>query len=261
MTSGTRIHRPKVVIVGGGFFGCCLALYLRSVTPHVTIVEAGSDIMTRASKVNQARVHTGYHYPRNMLTAAKSALLHRRFVEDFPEAIVSNVKSLYAVARRNSKVSPGRFQKMFREMGLHISPASPVDLALFDQEHISSVFECVEYVFDYRVLRDMLKSRVNSLDIDLRLNTLVGKIADTTDRGEVKLDSGETLHADLVFNITYAQLNQVLENECFLDVPLKHELAELVLVEPPEELRGRAVTVMDGPFFQCSHFRRTSCIR
>ena len=31
--------------------------------------------------------------------------------------------------------------------------------------------------------------------------------------------------------------------------PLKHELAEIALVEPPAELDGIAITVMDGPFF------------
>jgi hypothetical protein len=32
-------------------------------------------------------------------------------------------------------------------------------------------------------------------------------------------------------------------------IPAKHELTELALVEPPPELAGAAVTVMDGPFF------------
>ena len=37
-------------------------------------------------------------------------------------------------------------------------------------------------------------------------------------------------------------------------VPLKHELTELALVEPPAELRSLGVTVMDGPFFSIMPF-------
>lgn len=52
------------VIIGGGFFGCCLALYLRSVYDRILIIEEQPELLTRASRVNQARVHSGFHYPR-----------------------------------------------------------------------------------------------------------------------------------------------------------------------------------------------------
>ena len=58
------------VVIGGGFYGCCLALYLRSISARVLVVEAGPRLMDRASRVNQARVHTGFHYPRSAATAA-----------------------------------------------------------------------------------------------------------------------------------------------------------------------------------------------
>ena len=70
------------VVVGGGFYGCCLALFLRSLSDRVTIVERDQDILLRASRINQARVHSGFHYPRSALTAVKSAVLFKRFVKD-----------------------------------------------------------------------------------------------------------------------------------------------------------------------------------
>ena len=57
------------VVIGGGFYGCCLALYLRSISDKVLLVEASDALMKRASRVNQARVHTGFHYPRSAVTA------------------------------------------------------------------------------------------------------------------------------------------------------------------------------------------------
>jgi hypothetical protein len=54
--------------------------------------------------------------------------------------------------------------------------------------------------------------------------------------------------AALVINATYASLN-ALHHDSGDRIPLKYELAELALVEPPPSLGGAAVTVMDGPFF------------
>ena len=79
------------LVIGGGFYGCSLALFLRSVSDRVMLVEAGERLLDRASRVNQARVHTGFHYPRSMLTAVKSLVLHNRFASDFPDAIVDDV--------------------------------------------------------------------------------------------------------------------------------------------------------------------------
>ena len=78
------LRQVDYLIVGGGFYGCCLALYLRSISNRVLLVEAGDTLLDRASRVNQARVHTGFHYPRSALTAVKSMLLHRRFMADSP---------------------------------------------------------------------------------------------------------------------------------------------------------------------------------
>lgn len=36
----------------------------------------------RATYINQARVHMGYHYPRSLTIAVKSAGYFKRFVED-----------------------------------------------------------------------------------------------------------------------------------------------------------------------------------
>jgi glycine/D-amino acid oxidase-like deaminating enzyme len=129
-------HNYDYVVIGGGFYGCCLALYLRSISRKVLLVEASPSLMNRASRVNQARVHTGFHYPRSAITAVKSMLLHRRFLRDFPEAVVDDFQMLYAIPRRRSKVSAKKFYRMFRDMGAPIQPALPNHRALFDDEMI-----------------------------------------------------------------------------------------------------------------------------
>lgn len=237
------------LVIGGGFYGCCLALFLRSLSPAVAVVEAGDDILTRASRVNQARVHTGFHYPRSMLTAVKSMLLYQRFSAEFPDAIRSDFRMLYAVARQHSKVSAGRFFRMYADMGAPISRASPAQSALFDPKMIEGAFDCVEYAFDFSRLRSHLQARIDALGLDLRTGTEVTGLEEDAAGVTAQLSSGTEIRARYVFNVTYSHINQILRMAGLPEASLKHELTEIALIAPPPELEGLAVTVMDGPFF------------
>ena len=75
--------RNKTVIIGGGFYGLSVALYLYDTlgVKNIDILEKEKQTMTRASYVNQARVHNGYHYPRSILTGYRSAVNFPRFTK------------------------------------------------------------------------------------------------------------------------------------------------------------------------------------
>ena len=239
------------VIVGGGFYGCCLALYLRSISARVVVVEAGNKLLDRASRVNQARIHTGFHYPRSALTAVKSKVLYQHFTRDFPEAVVDDFQMLYAIARRRSKVSAKRFYRMFHDIGAPISRAQPSQIALFDEDMIEGVFSCTEMAFDYSVLRQLMTERLEENGIELRMNCAVETLAETPNSVVLGLSDGKEIEARYIFNITYAQINQILSKADLPLAHLKYELTEIALVQPPKELSHLGVTVMDGPFFSC----------
>jgi glycine/D-amino acid oxidase-like deaminating enzyme len=239
------------VIIGGGFYGCCLALFLRSISRRVLLVEASGELMSRASRVNQARVHTGFHYPRSAATAVKSMVLHRRFLADFPEAVVDTFQMVYAVPRRRSKVTAKRFYRMFRDMGAPIAPALPNQRALFNPDMIEDVFACFEVAFDHAILARLMAERLARAGIEVRLGTALEGLEEQGLRVTARLSDGSEATARYAFNITYAQVNAVLAKAGLPPAQLKQEIAELALVEPPEELRALGVTVMDGPFFSC----------
>ena len=239
------------VIIGGGFYGCCLALYLRSISACVVVLEAGNKLLNRASRVNQARIHTGFHYPRSILTAVKSKILYHRFTCDFPEAVVDNFQMLYAIARRRSKVSAKRFYRMFHGIGAPITKAQPSQMALFDEGMIEGVFSCREMAFDYSVLRQLMTERLESNGIELRTNCAVERMQETANSVILGLSDEKEIESRYTFNVTYSQINQILSNADLPPALLKHELAEIALVEPPDELTNLGVTVMDGPFFSC----------
>jgi len=253
----TRLTADAVVI-GGGFYGACLALLLRRLYPRVLLAEKEDDLMQRASYINQARVHAGFHYPRNLVTAYRSLVNFPRFVADFRHAIMRDFTKVYAVARLNSKVNAHRFHEMFRRMKAPIKPA-PANLAsLFNPELVERAFLVREYAFDASVLKDILRRRLEAEGVELLMRTRIhavrpgagdGLVLDA-DRGDERYE----IHATHAFNCTYSLINVLLHASGLPLLPLKHEITEMALVRPPEPLRNLGVTVMDGPFFSTMPF-------
>ena len=71
------------LIIGAGLYGLYAALYCAKRGQQVEVLEMEEAPFTRATYINQARVHMGYHYPRSLSTAMKSAGYFKRFTEDY----------------------------------------------------------------------------------------------------------------------------------------------------------------------------------
>lgn len=245
-----------VAVIGGGFYGAYLA---QKMSGDVVLLEREPDLMTQASYANQARVHNGYHYPRSVLTALRSRVNFARFVKEFREAIEDSYKSIYAVPRRFSKVTASQFFDTMTRIGAPISRADTAVSKLFDPAYIESVFLTEEYAFNADVIRELLRERLVQSDVDVRLSTSVTAVDAGKDGGPVRIkysgrDGAGTLQAKDVICCTYSDLNRPGDAAGLDRVPLKHELAELALVEAPDALQGLGITVMDGPFFSLMPF-------
>lgn len=241
-------------VIGGGFFGLYLAEFLARRGGRVLLLERGPELMRRASYVNQARVHNGYHYPRSVLTALRSRVNFPRFVAEFRPAIDTSFEKIYAIARRWSKVTAEQFYGSMTRIGAPIRPAAKAVRALFNSDFIEAAFTTVEHAFDAVRLRDIMAERVRAAGVEVRLNAEVRGVQ-ALPGGAVRLDvNGTPLEAGGVFCCTYSQLNVPGAAAGLPLVPLKHELAEMCLVQPPPELKHLGITVMDGPFFSLMPF-------
>src|SRR5438128_12447990 len=113
----------EALVVGGGFYGCMIACHLRRRLPRVLLVEKHGALLQRASAVNQARVHHGYHYPRSLLTGFRSRINYARFVRAFASCIDRSFATYYAIGRMFSKVTAAQFQLFCRRIGAPLAPA------------------------------------------------------------------------------------------------------------------------------------------
>lgn len=247
-------ERIEVAIVGGGFYGACLALFAASVARRVVLFEREPQLLQRASYSNQARVHTGFHYPRSFLTALRSLRNYPRFARDFEQCVRADFTMLYAVARRGSKVGARRFEQMFRDMGAPFRTANAQQRALFDPAMVEDVYACVEYAFDAESLRGTLGGLLEQAGVQMEIATEVVSIDRATDGLHVVTSDGIRHPCDEVFNCTYSSLNRILKASGCQPIGIKHEMTEIALVTPPEELVGYGVTVMDGAFFSTMPF-------
>ena len=252
----------QAAIIGGGFFGCAIALHLRRRGyERVLLVEREPSLLMRASYCNQARVHNGYHYPRSFLTAYRSRINLPRFCRDYGFAVKKDFVQLYAVAAKRSKVLPQQFERFMRDIGARYESAGSSHRSLFDPALIGGVYVTEEFAFDARRLRAYFEKELAAAGVQVELNTEARRIdpgARTIDLDLHRVDRRRRVQADAVFNCAYARLNRNMAGHESL-TPIKHEITEIALIDPPPELANIGVTVMDGPFFSCMPFPAEGC--
>ena len=247
------------VIIGGGIVGCSLALHLKKSCDKVLILEREGDILQRASYANQARVHNGYHYPRSILTALRSRVNFPRFVDDYRDCVDQSFDKYYAIEKHSSKVTASQFKTFCARIGASIKLASKEVKKLFNVDLIEDVFLVKEYAFDAVKLKHKLAANLKAQGVELSVDCNVTKIVAAASGSNLQLsystkERTAEIRAKQVFNCTYSQLNQILATSHLSVIPLKHELAEIALVDVPAHLKNVGVTVMDGPFFSLMPF-------
>lgn len=247
--------RRDAVVIGGGFYGCCIAAHLARAGRRVVLVERAPELMTRASYVNQARLHGGYHYLRSFRTAARSRQNLDQFRTTFADGVAQDYTQVYAIARHDSKVSARHFVRFCGTVGLPFKPAPKAITRLFSPRLIDRAFVVDEPAFDATALRRALERQMAPLEIEIRLSTSALKVA-PAGRGDVtvELDDGTTVTAPWAFNCTYAALNRLAGLDPADPARLKHQITEIALIEPPPALARLGITVMDGPFFSTMPF-------
>jgi glycine/D-amino acid oxidase-like deaminating enzyme len=249
------------VIIGGGFYGAAIAIYLarQRKMNRVVLLEREPALLQRASYNNQARVHNGYHYPRSFTTAYRSRVNLPKFVRDWPEAVKKDFTKLYAIPRRNSKVTGRQFERFCEQIGASIAPAAAYLQALFEPRLIEQVFLVEEYAFDSTKLAAWAERELRDSGVDVRLGSVATTICRIQEGGlrVSSIDAAGTQHVDttrLVFNCTYSGLNQFGGDFPGTRSGLKQEITEMALMKMPPALENIGITVMDGPFFSMMPF-------
>ncbi len=251
------------LIIGAGLYGLYSALFCGKRGQKVTVLEIEPAPFTRATYINQARVHMGYHYPRSLSTAMKSAGYFKRFVEDYSFCIHSSFQQIYATSAHFSWTDAKEFAKFCEAADI---PCMELPVGqYFKAGECDGAFLTEEYTYDAHILRDYLMEELAKYpNVRLCFNREITRIVKKSDCYEVyalnKEDKEERYEAPFVLNATYASVNQVLqqvEGVAAEPFKLKYELCEIILCKASEKIQDIGFTVMDGPFFSIMPFGKT----
>lgn len=221
----------KIAIVGAGIFGCTIALRLATKGHRCLLYEKNNHIMGCASRVNQYRLHKGYHYPRSDKTIDQLLNSYPKFINEYSDAIERNYEHYYALAREKSLVNRDHYLNFLNKHSLNfeIVDSHPN----LKEEKFSLIIKADEHLINYSKLKGIVAERLrnNSL-LDVKLNT------------EFKKNDSDKF--DFIIYCGYGLTSKIIKKD--LQKNYKFQLIEKIVVSPPQSLLDTSVVIVDGPF-------------
>lgn len=251
IAGSSKKYTADCIIVGAGIFGLYAANLLIKKNYRVIVVEKSLKPFSKASAINQARVHNGYHYPRSYSTAIKVAEYYKRFIKDFNFAINDSFKQIYAIDNNTSKTSTKEFIEFCRFVNIPLKEINKNQY--FKAGSIDSAFTTEECGFDFKKIKDFLLSHITK-GAKFIYGTQILNVERNSSNYSLLLDNGTTCSSPIVINASYAGTNDVINKFGQELFDIKYELCEVVFCKVSQELKNIGITVMDGDFFSIMPF-------
>lgn len=255
-------QRFDKIIIGAGLYGLYAAEYSGKKGENILVLEYDTAPFQRATYINQARVHMGYHYPRSLTTAIKSAGYFKRFVDDFSFCIYDKFEQIYATSDKLSWTDAKQFMDFCRAANIRCDEVAVT--RYFKEGMCDGAFLTEEYTYDAKILGAYYQETLNKRkNVNFIYEARIKEIIKDTSGFIVILEDGRELEASFILNATYASVNQILDKIKNIQTDkfkIKYELCEIILCEPSEKLKSTGITVMDGPFFLSCRLEKLVCI-
>lgn len=245
------------VIIGAGLYGLYAALFCCTKGQKVIVLECEDAAFKRATFINQARVHQGYHYPRSISTALKSAGYFERFNKDYAFCINKEFEQIYATSTEYSWSNGKQFKDFCRAANIPCEELNPN--VFFKNNMCEGAFRTREYTYDAMILREYLLEELKKYtsNVEIQYGVKITGIDKDSDRYIITTEGGAKYSSGYILNATYAGTNQILDMLGFEKFKIKYELCEIILCNVNDKLKGLGITVMDGPFFSIMPFGKT----
>ena len=249
--------RYTKIIIGAGLYGLYSALFCaKQGDEKILVLEYDDEPFKRATYINQARVHMGYHYPRSISTAIKSAHYFNRFNEDYGFCVHNEFEQIYATSTNFSWSNAKQFEKFCEDSNIPCEPL--LDSQYFNRGMCDGAFLTKEYTYDAQILKQYLLEQIEKYpNIEIKYNARINEINKMDAEFEIILQNKQSYTSDFILNSTYASVNQILDKLGYEKFKIKYELCEIILCTINNKLKDTGITVMDGPFFSIMPFGKT----
>lgn len=243
------------IIIGAGLYGLYAAQKSGAQGLNVLVLECEKEPFARATYINQARVHMGYHYPRSYSTAIKSAGYFERFLKDYNFCILSEFNQVYATSAKFSWTNAEAFVKFCKDAEIKCDEVNPEKYFNFGM--CDGAFLTREYTYDATILKNYLLADICKMsNVTIKCGVTIKELEKDNNEFVIRTDNEEYKTVFLI-NATYAATNQISKMLGMETFKIKYELCEIILCKVSEALKKVGITVMDGPFFSIMPFGKT----
>jgi hypothetical protein len=246
------------IIFGAGIYGLYLAysLSIQKSTKKILILEYDSEVFSRASFINQARVHNGYHYPRSLSTAQHSASYYDKFNHEFSFAINNKFDKIYSIANKFSYSNSQSFEHFCHNAKI---PLEEVNSSKYFKKHmVEKSYLTQETSFDAKIIAKFLLSEIKkNSNCDILYNAQLTQVEQLSNKYVLTINNDLKFSSNFIINATYASTNQVLHHFNYEKFNIKYELTELILCNVSDSIQNAGITLMDGAFFSLMPFGLT----
>lgn len=245
------------IIIGAGLYGLYSALFCARRGQKVIVLECDTAPFRRATYINQARVHQGYHYPRSISTAMKSAGYFERFNKDYSFCINRQFEQIYATSSQFSWSDGKQFKEFCKAANIPCEELYPGNY--FKAGMCDGAFRTREYTYDAIILRNYFLDEIAKYptSIMMKYGVNITSIEKDMDAYVINTAEGISYKSGFVITAAYASTNQILDMAGFEKFEIKYELCEIILCNVNDKLKKLGFTVMDGPFFSIMPFGKT----
>lgn len=211
----------KLAVLGGGLFGSTAAIYAARAGHEVHLYEPKPRLMAGATASTFARLHRGYHYPRDPATGRESRAAEAAFRKEYGGCVIDGGRQLYIVPPYGSRVSLEAFRTFLDDEGLPFSEDG-------------GRFHVMEPRINLAGLATLVRQKVKEAGVTVHY----GETAPATVRKDF----------DQIVVATYSSLNETLWELGCAPLELKFQVVEKAVVLMPPRFRDTSVVVIDGQF-------------
>jgi len=234
----------KISIIGGGLFGITIYILLKKKGINCCLFEKKNTLLSGASTNNLNRVHFGYHYPRDNLTAKQSYKGYLSFRNLYKKSLIDNFKNYYLIAK-NSKVNLNKYLKFCKKNKLNFKKLN-LEKLKFKLNKIEGGIEVKEPIYDWFLIKnEVLYLIKNFKKNNINLNEEV-KIINKKKKYELITNKG-VYHSDIIIDASYDGSNSLIKK---FKKPIKRKYQLVAVFEfKLKDFKKLGLALMDGKYF------------
>ncbi|PJE17996.1 FAD-dependent oxidoreductase [Legionella sp.] len=214
----------EIGIVGGGWYGCHIALVLSKLGHKVTIFEKNDDIFDGVSGKFGIRLHKGPHYPRSDSTRQYCRETFDKFCATYPELIIDHEYSVYALGELDADGNPPKVDtETFMQVCHESIECKEVNRDEFgyEQMHVAMSIDEPSVALGER-LRSVFKEKLKDAGVTIKCGYRVENLIRNEDKTILISEDGTECEFDQIINSTGYQ--SLISPEIKEDFPIEMEV-------------------------------------